>query len=85
MARQILQRYRESMDDIDCEFDRWTMAQVEAKERPADPFRRIDNAKVMVPIIGLVFFQQIIGVTALFFYMDKIFTLTSEWVFRLPG
>jgi hypothetical protein len=76
-ARQILERYRESCEDIDCEFDQWNM-NVEKREKLSDLFSSLDNAKVMVPIIGLVFFQQMIGVTALFFYLDNIFMMISK-------
>lgn len=80
MARVVLTKFK----DIDVATERSLLGWSEPNEeqsRGLVEFMRHKNVPLrnLLSVLGVLVAQQLLGMTALIFYMDKIFSLTCEY------
>lgn len=77
LAKLILEKFRLTNEEIDTDIQKW-MQQMEDPSTLKSAFRGSSNLILMLPVFGLHLFEKLIGVTVVFFYLNRILTLTGN-------
>lgn len=75
-AKEVISKFK--IIDRNVEFDLRTWSNVQTPSALLAPLRTDIGLRDLMPVFGIVIFEQLIGAVSILFYMQKILNLTSK-------
>lgn len=76
-AKTIIGKFKDIDNQVEYDIRMWSS--VKEPTKLTAPFRSDIGLKNLLPIFGIIIFEQLIGAVSILFYLQKILSFTSKW------